>query len=1008
MTDLVLKSRLEGDAKGLVGAVEASEDAIERLGGTVEKTGKEAGKAGRKIDLFGRESRQTAGEARRLNTAARSMATGLQTAQRNANLLRFALFSLATGGIARVGASFVTASSTTEQYQLRLTRLLGSVEEGNALFRDMADFAGRVPFEFEEIMGAATQLAGVLEGGREEIGQLMPLIADLAAVSGLSISETTEQIIRMFSAGAASADLFRERGILAMLGFEAGVSVSAEETKRRVVAAWEDTNSKFRGTADDLATTWNGITSMMSDKWFQFRNLVQDAGPFDFLKASFAVINDAWDDNAEEMKEVAEDIGETVVDVTKRLLLGTASAIDAFEPVVSTVSTGVGAMIDQFNRLPPWVQEVGLIGAILGGRKIRLLLAAGLLIDELADKLQEIAPLPEFEIPAPEGEGTILDNILQGSLLGRDGEGGARRGVEDFLAKVEARLDAVRTQADAIASAGAGGRGGSTGSGAGDATTELLEIQRSKVDALIDSLREEIVLLGEDEAVREQLAAVMRAQSLAMSEGNLLSLEQIDSIRALVTEKQVLIDKNEAAEESERAHADAVEEIGERLIELQPAYAQAIFEANRWRAEALAGLDETKQGYAEFADQVDQIYRQQISDAYDEALASSRRWEDGVIRGLRNYEREATDSAANAEQALTSSFRSIEDALIDVRRTGEFEIGALVDSILDEFTRLALRENILGPLAGGFEDILGGLFPDLFGRPASGPLFETARQDIAGNPDIFGAGDAAKSLAELSQSALSGSTAMLEAAASATGVAAAGTTASGVLVDELAIGAIQTALSTGLASSAADAATQSNIQLASAALEAAVALRQVAASGGGGGGGGFGGGGGIGSFFGAFAGGGGGGLGPQFTGTGLEGLLASGSFHKGGVAGDGRAPTHALPAWMIAAAPRFHAGLNPDELPAVLRRGEGVFTPRQMDNANALIAAALAAPRVEVHLHSEAAANARVEQSQSADGGTRLDVWLDETVADKVNTPGSHIGLALESRFGAQPVMPGR
>ena len=1003
MTDIVLGIKLKGDGSGLVGAVEVSEEAVEQLTGAFKKADKATEKAGREVDRYGREARQSAGEARRLNAATNNLSQGFQQAQRNATLLRLAVVALATGGAARLTGSFVRAADTTEQYQLRLSRLLGSVEEGNELFKDMADFAGRVPFEFEEIMGSATQLAGVLEGGREEIVELMPLIADLAAVSGLSIQETTEQIIRMFSAGAASADLFRERGILAMLGFEAGVTVSAEETKRRVIAAWEDADSKFRGTADDLARTWTGVTSMMADKWFQFRTLVMDAGPFEFLKASFTVINEAWDENADEMQETAEDLGESIVDVTERLLLGTADVIDTFEPVVTTAASGLGAMIDQFNRLPPWVQEVGIIGALLGGKKIRLLLGAGLLIDEVAKKLEELVPLGTFEIPAPE-EGSTLDNILTGSLLGRGGEGAARATVESFLANVRAQIEETRAAAERAAAAGTGGTGGSSGGGGGGTTTDLLEIQRSKVDQFVDSLREEIALLREDSAVRDQHAAVMRAQALAMSEGNLLSLEEIDVIRRLVIEKEGLVEAEEAAEKAAADHADTVEEIRDRLIELQPAYQQAVIEANDWRAAALAGLDETREGYAAFAEDVDRIYNQMLADAYEQNLQDSREWSDGVIRGLRAYEEAATDSAANAEQALTSSFRTIEDALVQFVQTGKVEIADLVDNLLAEFARLSLREAVLGPLAGEAEDILGRLFPDLFSRPEPEGRFEFS---LSGS-DALGAGDAASSVDELSKSALAGSTALLEAATSATTVAQAGSSASGALVDELAIGAIQTAVSTTIQSGASDSAAQALLTLTSAAIEAATALQTVAASGGGGGGG-FGGGGGISSIFGIFSGGGGGGLGPQFTGTGAEGLLASGSFHEGGIVGGDRAVTHLLPADMVAKAPRFHVGgLSAGERAAVLRDGEGVFTPQQMRNADRLIAAAMTPPPVEVHLHGEGAANARVEQSRGADGGTRIDIALDEEVSGLISRPGSRTNRAVRDSFGARPELEGR
>ena len=48
------------------------------------------------------------------------------------------------------------------------------------------------------------------------------------------------------------------------------------------------------------------------------------------------------------------------------------------------------------------------------------------------------------------------------------------------------------------------------------------------------------------------------------------------------------------------------------------------------------------------------------------------------------------------------------------------------------------------------------------------------------------------------------------------------------------------------------------------------------------------------------------------------------THHAGGMAGSG-APDRMMPAWMIAHAPRFHSGLAPDEIPAVLQRGETVL-----------------------------------------------------------------------------------
>jgi phage tail tape-measure protein len=198
------------------------------------------------------------------------------------------LFNLKTAflglGAGLVAKSFINAASAAEQYQIRLEILLGSQEEGNKVFKETAEYASKVSFQYEELMAGATALGGVLEGGSEDIKRWLPLIGDLAAASGLAIQDTISNFIRMYSAGAASADLFRERGILAMLGFQAGVTYSAEETRKRLIEAWEDPLSKFRGAATALSSTWDGLLSMMADRWFQFRSMVMDAGLYNYIK----------------------------------------------------------------------------------------------------------------------------------------------------------------------------------------------------------------------------------------------------------------------------------------------------------------------------------------------------------------------------------------------------------------------------------------------------------------------------------------------------------------------------------------------------------------------------------------------------------------------------------------------------------------------------------------------------------------------------------------------------
>ena len=90
----------------------------------------------------------------------------------------------------------------------------------------------------------------------------------------------------MFSAGAGAADLFRERGILAMMGFKAGATYSVEQTRAKMMSTWKMAGSQFKGATADLAKTWKGRTSMMSDQWFQFKNKISEAGLMQFAEDS--------------------------------------------------------------------------------------------------------------------------------------------------------------------------------------------------------------------------------------------------------------------------------------------------------------------------------------------------------------------------------------------------------------------------------------------------------------------------------------------------------------------------------------------------------------------------------------------------------------------------------------------------------------------------------------------------------------------------------------------------
>ena len=225
-----------------------------------------------------------------------------------------------------IGAAFtgmavrniVKVGSDIENLQIRLEKMFGSAEQGALAFQGMSEFASKVPFSLQQIQQGAGSLSAVARDA-EHLNQLLEITGNVAAVSGLDFATTSMQIQRAFSAGIGAADLFRERAVGSLLGFEQGAKVSVGET----ITAFEDAfsgNGRFAGTTDELAKTLTGTLSMLGDKVFNFQRLIADEGFFNEVKTQFQELDATLADNQAQLDELAKDIARTLVDALRGLI----------------------------------------------------------------------------------------------------------------------------------------------------------------------------------------------------------------------------------------------------------------------------------------------------------------------------------------------------------------------------------------------------------------------------------------------------------------------------------------------------------------------------------------------------------------------------------------------------------------------------------------------------------------------------------------------------------------
>ena len=273
--------------------------------------------------------------------------------------------------------SFIDVGNQVETLQLRLKFLFGSVEEGSKAFDEMASFASKVPFSLEQIQQGAGNLA-VVSKDAEELAKMLEITGNVASVTGLDFRTTAEQIQRSFSAGIASADIFRERGVRDLLGFSAGATVSAEQTAEAFEKLFSG-NGRFSKATKDMAKTLTATLSMIGDKIFNFQKVVAES-LFKGLKQEFGELDKALADNQKTIDKIAKAIGKGLSEAI--IFCGDAVSFlkDNFEllkalamgAIVFKLSTAFIALAGAITRAKfaliafSRVSKTTIIGAIVG------------------------------------------------------------------------------------------------------------------------------------------------------------------------------------------------------------------------------------------------------------------------------------------------------------------------------------------------------------------------------------------------------------------------------------------------------------------------------------------------------------------------------------------------------------------------------------------------------------------------------------------------------------------
>ena len=256
------------------------------------------------------------------------------------------------------------------------------------------------------------------------------------------------------------------------------------------------------------------------------------------------------------------------------------------------------------------------------------------------------------------------------------------------------------------------------GTSSGNKTASALEKQANLLERLAAKSKELQARVDEDKqsAVIAQwaddLAKFTREAEKLKGASKEQALAYIESIRASV--------ETLSAREGDKQRAEDMR----LMLDFQEQYARVM--RNNAAAEQLA-IQKQAAEWRKMAMQIsdvaerEKVLTQVVEMEAQLRLDASRSWTSGAKRAADDYATEALNAGKNTATAVSSMFSSMEDALTSFVTTGKLEVSDLVNSIVADFARLAIRQAITGPLASGFSSLLSAIFPS-----AKGNVFDNA------------------------------------------------------------------------------------------------------------------------------------------------------------------------------------------------------------------------------------------------------------------------------------------
>lgn len=223
--------------------------------------------------------------------------------------------------------------------------------------------------------------------------------------------------------------------------------------------------------------------------------------------------------------------------------------------------------------------------------------------------------------------------------------------------------------------------------------------------------------IDNDKKIADARTKLTKARADGATQLQVLSLQESTSAKRIA-------DDYDRAKESAKGYLDTIARGYKREISGVGQGDQA-----RERLAALGAIDDRRQQqeaqldgelrrkeinetlHAQYIEVVRDTYAKEVQ-LYQQRTAAldtlQTNWVNGATDALTNYYKQSQRTADMVQSAFTSAFGGLEDALVSFVTTGKADFKTLANSIIADIARIAIKQQITGPLAGLLSGLLGG------------------------------------------------------------------------------------------------------------------------------------------------------------------------------------------------------------------------------------------------------------------------------------------------------------